>query len=145
MSALVWLTAISLAAPLVTPVSTSPPPDVIDEALEFYDQGAFLEAAAVAIDGYVSPARPPAERLELARLAQESFSRAYEVSTASTSRPEYLCRALDVLDATAPLAITAKDRERHEKLRATHQAKLAERHPDFVCEVGTEFRPIVVT
>ncbi len=137
MFAHVWLSAAALAA---APV----PVDPEDRALDLYDKGAFLEAAEAAVVGYVSPAAPASKRLQRARLAQESFAKAYATSRATQARPEYLCRALDVLEATAPLALTTEDVRLHTVFAAKHRATLAEHHPGYVCETGTELRPILL-
>lgn len=130
-----WISAAALA--VAAPVSTISPGS---EALRLYDKGAFLAAAAVASEGYVLPGAPTYERLQAARLAQEALSRAYQASRGA--HPEYLCRALDVLAATLPLAVEPADIQRHQTLTATHQATLAAAHPDLTCEVGTELRPL---
>ncbi len=143
MTAHACLVAVALVVP---PVPQGARPDVREGPLEglsadeLYDRGAYLEAAAMACAGYLSPADPPATRLQSARLAQEAYSRAYE--TARPPRPEYLCQALDVLDATAALAVADVDVRRHETLAAVHRATLKDRHPAHVCEVGTELRPL---
>ncbi|HEY0138896.1 MAG TPA: hypothetical protein VGB85_32645, partial [Nannocystis sp.] len=127
--------------PAASPEAASPEASESDEAYAFYDQGAYLEAAAVATRIYVSPAFPRATRLEHARLAQECFAQAYAKTTTTTPRPEYLCRALDVLAATAPLAINAHDVRLHETLSGVRRVTLEARHPGYTCEVGTEPRP----
>ena len=121
--------------------AASPEASESDEAYALYDHKAYLEAAAVATRIYVSAATPTARRLEHARLAQECFAQAYARTTATTPRPEYLCRALDVLAATAPLAVHAKDVRIHETLAGVHRATLEARHPGHTCEGGTEPRP----
>ena len=129
---------------VVAPAPVSSPRDSAEQAGELYDKGAYLEAAAVASQGYVSPAEATAKRLESARLAQEAFSRAYEATVATgAARPDYLCRALDLLDATAPLAVDEDDVALHKTLTETHIKTLKTGHPDHVCEVGTELRPII--
>lgn len=141
------LASLAAAALVVAPVpasvtpASSPADDSEKEALALYDRGAFLEAAKVAITGYVSPFSPAATRLRNARLAQEALSKAY--ANESTPRPEYLCRALNVLEATRPLAVGDEDVELHQTLSASRRATLAARHPGHVCEAGTELIPVV--
>ena len=91
----------------------------------------------------MTPSETPVRRLQNARLAQEALSRAFE--TAVTPRPDLLCRALDVLDATAVLAVDPDDIRRHKALADIHQATLRARHPAHRCEVGTALRPILGT
>lgn len=135
MSALSCITALALAA---APVPATPGRDRGNDALELYKKGAYLEAAEVASAAVVSATDPPSRRLQSARLAQEAFSKVFE----ATGEPLYLCRALDVLESTAFLAVTAEDAERHRILSDIHRATLAARHPGHVCEVATELRPI---
>lgn len=134
---------LAAAALVVAPMPPETSRDPGDEALELYDKGAYLEAAAAASAAYLAPGEPAARRLQNARLAQEAFSRAFE--TAATPRPDYLCRALDVLDATAALAVEPDDIRRHRALADLHRATLKARHPAHRCEVGTELRPILGT
>jgi hypothetical protein len=135
MAALACITALTLA---VAPVPATPGRDRGKDALDLYKSGSYLEAAEVASAAVVSPTDPPSRRLQNARLAQEAFSKVFE----ATGEPRHLCRALDVLDATAFLAVTAEDVERHRILSEIHRATLATRHPGHVCEVATELRPI---
>ena len=68
--------------------ATSPETGESHEAYALHDRKAYLEAAAAATRLYVSSARPAAQRLEHARLAQECFAQAY-AKTTTTPRPEY--------------------------------------------------------
>jgi hypothetical protein len=140
----VSVTTWTLTAALVA--ATPVPGDRGDEALERYDHGAYLEAASLAMASYVSPAIPAARRLHNARLAQGAYARAYEEERlVGSSRPELLCQALDVLDATALLVVREEDVERHRKLTEGHRGTLAAQHPAHRCEVGTAWLPIPAT
>lgn len=134
------LLAMALAA---APAPAQAPRDSYTEARRLYESGDWLAAARVAVVGYMDLDEPAASRIRSARLVQEAYAMAYEATAAAAPRPTYLCRALDVLDATAPLAVDAEDRRRHETLINTHRTLLTTRHPGFVCEVGTELRPVL--